>query len=184
LKNQLERSLKAKGLSKYWKVETFRDYEFTKDIIHQLQSEKHLFSLLAGIIMAVACSNIISMLIILVNDKKLEIGILRSMGATSFSIAAIFGLSGMLMGVFGSIVGILAAIVTLKNIQTIIDFMSQLQGYEVFNPSFYGHGLSSEISIETLVFVLLATAGLSLIAGVVPAIKACLLKPSDILKTE
>jgi lipoprotein-releasing system permease protein len=112
VKAQLQQALKEKGISRYWNVETYREYEFTKEIMHELQSQKHLFMLIAIVIILVACSNIISMLIILVNDKKLEIGILRSMGASSKSIALIFGFSGTMIGVVGSVAGILAAIFT------------------------------------------------------------------------
>jgi len=184
VKAQLQKTFKEAGIDSYWKVETYREFEFTKDIIQQLQSEKRLFTLLATLIIIVACSNIISMLIILVNDKKIEIGILRSMGATSASIAAIFGICGVVMGVLGSLLGTLAAILTLKNIQAIVDFISRVQGYEMFNPVFYGESLPTDISFEALSFVVIATAIISLIAGIVPAIKASLLRPSVILKAE
>lgn len=184
VKESLQKAFDRSGIAPYWKIETYRDYEFTRDIIQQLQSEKHMFTLLATIIIIVACSNIISMLIILVNDKKLEIGILRAMGASSTSIAAIFGLCGLVMGIIGSLIGIAAALVTLKNIQAIVDFIGRMQGYEMFNPLFYGNSLPNEVSAEALTFVILATGLISLMAGMVPAIKASLLKPSAILKTE
>ena len=98
VKAQLLAALKHAGISHYWNVETFREYEFTKEIMRELQSQKNLFMLIAVVIILVACSNIISMLIILVNDKKTEIGILRSMGATSKSIALIFGSAGAIIG--------------------------------------------------------------------------------------
>lgn len=184
IKTQLLAAFKAAGIEDYWKVETFREYEFTRDVIQQLQSDKHLFSLLAALIIIVACSNIISMLIILVNDKKTEIGILRSMGASSLSIAAIFGSCGIFMGVIGSLTGTIAAIVTLKNLQPLVKFISWIQGYEMFNPLFYGENLPTELSFETMTFVITATAVISLLSGLIPAIKASMLKPSAILKSE
>jgi len=184
VKQQLEKAFQASGIAPYWKVETYKEYEFTKDILQQLQSEKRLFTLLATLIILVACSNIISMLIILVNDKKLEIGILRSMGASSLSIACIFGTCGIVMGAVGSLIGIAMATITLHNIQPLVDFIGRIQGYEMFNPVFYGETLPSEISMEALSFVVLATAAISLLAGVIPAIKACLIKPAAILKAE
>lgn len=184
VKDELQKAFDTADISGYWKIETYREYEFTRDIIQQLQSEKRLYTLLATLIIIVACSNIISMLIILVNDKKLEIGILRSMGATSFSIALIFGSCGVVMGAVGSLLGTLAAYITLKNIQWLVDIIGRLQGYEMFNPLFYGETLPSEISVEALSFVVVATATISLIAGIIPAIKASLIKPSAILKAE
>lgn len=182
LKKQLLQTLREKGIHHYWNVETFREFEFTKAILQELQSQKNLFMLIAVVIILVACSNIISMLIILVNDKKMEIGILRSMGASSKSIAFIFGISGAFIGVIGSVIGILAAILTLHNLDLLVALLSRLQGHEMFNAHFYGQVLPSELSFEALSFVLFATVCLSLLAGIVPAIKACLLRPSQILR--
>lgn len=184
IQSALTKAFENAGIAKYWKIETFREYEFTKDLIQQLRSERNLWMLIATVIIVVACSNIISMLIILVNDKKVEIGILRSMGASSGSIALIFGTCGVIMGMIGSIMGTLIAIVTLSNLQSLIDFIGRVQGYEMFNPVFYGNSLPNEVSLEALAFVIFATSIISLIAGIVPAIKATTLRPSTILRSE
>jgi len=152
--------------------------------LQQLQSDKTLFTLISTIIIIVACSNIISMLIIMVNDKKVEIGILRSMGTSSFSIATIFGLCGVVMGATGSAIGTFAAYFTLKNLKILIDFLSTLQGHNAFNPMFYGDTLPNEISFEAMFFVIFSTALISTIAGIVPAVKASMLHPSAILRAE
>ncbi len=184
VKAAIQNEFEKLGISNYWNIQTFREFEFTKDFLQQLRSERNLFTLIAMVIIIVACSNIVSMLIILVNDKKLEIGILRSMGATSLSIAAIFGTCGMVMGLIGSVVGIALALLTLHNLQILIDFISRVQGFEMFNPSFFGETLPNEVSFEALAFVLASTGFISLIAGIVPAVKASLLRPSVILRSE
>lgn len=183
LKKDLKEAFEQTGISKYWKIETYKDFDFAKDLLQQLSSEKNIFSLIAGVIIIVACSNIISMMIILVNDKRLEIGILRSMGASSFSIAAIFGFSGMVMGLIGSLIGTGLAIITLKNIEFLIDLITKLQGFQAFNPLYFGNTLPHEISNEAFIFVISATILTSLLAGLIPAIKACSLKPASILRS-
>lgn len=184
VKMSLQRAFEEAGIANYWKIETYREYDFTKDVIQQLSSEKNLFTLLATIIIIVACSNIISMLIILVNDKKLEIGILRSMGASSGSIAAIFGLCGIVMGVLGSAIGILVALFTLQHLQKLVNLISRVQGHDLFNPIYYGETLPSQLSWEAIGFVIVTTAFISLISGLVPAIKASMMRPSAILRAE
>jgi lipoprotein-releasing system permease protein len=184
VKEALQKAFKEAGIAPYWRIETFREFDFTKDILQQMQSDKTLFMLISTVIIIVACSNIISMLIILVNDKKLEIGILRSMGASSLSIAFIFGTCGAVMGLVGSLLGMLTALATLKNLDVLVTLLSKLQGHHAFNPIFYGDSLPNEVSFEALTFVILATLGISLLAGIVPAVKACLLKPSAILRAE
>lgn len=182
VKERLWADFKEKGISRYWNIETYREYEFTKEIMRELQSQKNLFMLIAVVIILVACSNIISMLIILVNDKKMEIGILRSMGASSKNIALIFGIAGALIGVLGSLMGIIAAILTLHYLDTLVGLLSRLQGHDMFSMHVYGQVLPHELSFEALSFVLIATVFLSLLAGIVPAIKACLMRPSQILR--
>lgn len=184
VKSAIESGFKRAGIDAFWKVETFREFEFTKDFLQQLRSERNLFSLISVIVIIVACSNIVSMLIILVNNKKMEIGILRSMGASSFSIACIFGTCGIVMGLAGSLLGLAAALLTLKNLSFLIDLISKAQGFDMFNPVFYGDSLPNQISAEALIFVMTATVLVSLIAGVVPAIKACFMRPSAILRSE
>lgn len=184
VKEKLKKAFAEAGIAPYWKIETYREYEFTRDIIQQLHSDRTLFTLISTVIIIVACSNIISMLIILVNDKKVEIGILRSMGATSTSIAAIFGICGIVMGVLGSLIGTIAAVLTLNNLDLLVRFLSAIQGYNAFNPVFYGETLPNEVSFDALLFVIAATAGISLLAGIVPAVKACLMRPSMILRSE
>jgi lipoprotein-releasing system permease protein len=184
LKEKLLKQFEKAEITRYFKIETFEEFEFTKDLIQQLKSERNLFTLIASVIIIVACSNIISMLIILVNDKKLEIGILRSLGATSFHIATIFGICGVVMGALGSFIGVVAASFTLKNLNQLIAFLSRLQGFDLLNPVFYGDTLPKEMSMEALSFVVTCTVLLSLLAGIIPAFKASALKPSTILKAE
>jgi lipoprotein-releasing system permease protein len=184
IKKTLEDELAKRGVGSYWRVETFREFDYAKDLLQQLRSEKHIFSLIAGVIMIVACSNIISMLIILVNNKRLEIGILRSMGAPSSSIAAIFGLCGAALGLAGSFFGMLLAFFTLRNLHALLQLISRIQGYDAFNPVFYGDHLPNSMNYDTLFAVVIATALLSLAAGLIPAIKASRMHPSAILRSE
>jgi len=184
IKAKLVQSLKEKGIDNFFQVETFKDFDFVKPLLRELTSQKNLFTLLSGLILIVACSNIISLLIILVHDKKKEIAILRSMGASSWSIAFIFAFSGLLIGIVGSLLGVAATAVTLHFIPDILDFLSWLQGFSAFH-HFFGSGkLQISMSRETLVWVLVMTSTLSLLSGLIPALKACLLKPSEALKSE
>ena len=64
VKELLVDDFKKRGIEPYWKVETYQEYDFTKDLIQQLESEKNLFTLISVVIIIVACSNIISMLIL------------------------------------------------------------------------------------------------------------------------
>ncbi|MBI5273305.1 MAG: ABC transporter permease [Chlamydiia bacterium] len=181
---QLNLRLAKAGLSSYWKVATYENFEFSKDLMLQFRSDKTLLLLIASIILLVACSNIISLLTLLVNDKKREIASLQSMGASSFSISAIFASCGIAIGVFSCLVGSLTALFTLKHLDTLVSCLSALQGRSAFNPAFFGSSLPNQLSAEALLFICIATPLLSLAAGLIPAWKASRIRPSSSLRSE
>lgn len=184
VKKAIVAKLEKLGLDRYWKVQTFREYEFAKDLLLQFQSDKYLFSLVGVLILLVACTNIISLLVLLVADKKKEIGILRAMGAKRRSIATIFALCGGSLGLFSCLLGLALAFFTLKNIDGVVHLLSLMQGHEAFNAQFFGQSLPSEISPRALLFAAVATPVLSIVAGLIPAIKAARLNPCETLRSE
>jgi lipoprotein-releasing system permease protein len=143
-----------------------------------------LFTLVGAIILMVACCNIISQLIILVDNKKKEIGILLAMGASKKSILFIFGFCGMIMGLMSSCIGIAAGIFTLKYLDLVISTLSFFQGQALLNPVFFGQIIPSEFSSKAIQFVFISTPILSLFAALAPAIKTCCLNVSGILRSE
>ena len=184
LQKQIADRFEKAGIGKYWKITSFEQYEFSKDLLQQFRSDRTLFSLIGAIILFVACCNIISLLVLLVNDKKREIAILQSMGASSRSIAAIFALCGTAMGLISCLIGSLLALFTLRHLDTLISLLSALQGRTTFNPVFFGQNLPNELSYEALLFVLIATPLLSLFAALIPAFKACRIQPTTVLRSE
>lgn len=181
-KEKVIAALKEQGLLEYWEVKAYTEFDFVRPVLQQLKSEKLIFSLIAWIIILVACSNIISMLILLVNDKKVEIAILRAMGATSASIAKIFSISGLAIGILSSAFGTLAATLTLYFLNPILSFFSKIQGHDLFQESLYGKELPNELHLPTLFWVLLWTLILSLLSGLIPALKASRMHPTEIFK--
>ncbi len=184
VKDQIIENLKKAGIYSFFNVSAYDEYDFTKDIFQQLKSEKNLFSLIAFIIIIVACSNIISMLIILVHDKRKEIAILRALGASKASIGCIFGFSGLMMGACGSIIGSVIAYITVRNLPALLGLLSRLQGFDVLNAAFYGATIPTDVSHYALIFVCSTTAVASSLAGAVAAFQASKQNTSDALRSE
>lgn len=181
---ELETRFKENGISQYFNITPFYEYDFAKDLAQQFQSDKHLFTLIGIVILVVACSNIVSFLILMINDKKKEIAILQSMGASQKSITFIFSLCGAILGLLGSCIGCVAAYFTLQNINEVVQFLSLLQGQALFHEAFYGTCLPTSISSEALLFLLITAPLLSLLAGLVPALKTTKMNPADILRSQ
>lgn len=184
LKKQITDLLEKQGLSSYWKVTTFYEYDFAKEFLQQFQSDRYLFTLVGMIILIVACTNIISLLLILVHNKKREIGILQALGTPVKSIALIFGGCGMCIGLLSSLAGVGAAVLTLSHLDKLVQFLSFLQGHDAFSAAFYGSTLPNTLSIDALTIVLIATPLVSFLAGLIPALKASRMRPSALLRSE
>lgn len=184
IKEEIVDLLRQNGIEKYWSVQTFYEYDFAKDLMQQFQSDKMLFAIIGILILLVACTNIVSLLVLLVSDKKKEIGILRAMGAKRRSIAAIFALCGGSLGLFSCLLGVLLAFLTLRNIDAVVSILSFVQGHDAFNSQFFGPSLPRELSPRALLFAAVATPVLALIAGLIPAIKAARLNPCQTLRSE
>ena len=184
IQKELSDAFEQAGILPYWNITPYYEYSFAKELLQQFQSDKYLFTLIGVILLLVACSNIISLLVILVNDKKREIAILCAMGASKKSIAWIFTLCGGIMGTMSTLIGTAAALLTIHNIDAVVHFLSFLQGHEAFNAVFYGNSLPDQLSERAVMFILIATPIISLLAGLVPALKASKVHPSKILRSE
>jgi lipoprotein-releasing system permease protein len=146
-------------------------------LIKWMDYEKVLISLALGIIIIIAAFNIISSLIMVVNDKTREIGILRAMGATRNSILRIFVIEGMLVGLLGSAVG---TVLGLLSYWVQKEFgLIQLPGDVYFVTT-----LPVDLQWRDVAGVLLLTNFLCGIATLLPALKAGRQDPVEAIRHE
>jgi lipoprotein-releasing system permease protein len=150
-----------------------------------LQVERNVMFLILTIIVIVAAFNITSGLIMLVKDKGRDIGILRTMGVTQGAIMRVFMMTGASVGVIGTFVGFLLALMVCLNIESIRRFVSWLTNTELFSPELYFLSkLPADLDAgETMAVVVMALA-LSLLATLYPAWRAARLDPVEALRYE
>ena len=150
-----------------------------------LQVERNVMFLILTIIVIVAAFNITSGLIMLVKDKGRDIGILRTMGVTQGAIMRVFMMTGASVGVVGTFVGFLLALMVCLNIESIRRFVSWLTNTELFSPELYFLSkLPADLDAgETMAVVVMALA-LSLLATLYPAWRAARLDPVEALRYE
>ncbi len=182
LVSALEQKLEAAGLAPYWSVTPYSEYEFARELLAQFASDRLLFSMVGVLILAVACCTVVASLILLVHDKREEIAILRALGATKTSIAALFGAAGLSMGMISVAVGTLGALLFLSHLDSIIACLSWLEGRPALTLFAVDGKLPSQISWVAVRQLLLWTPLLSLIAGLLPAIAACAIRPAIALR--
>lgn len=184
LTEELKLAFKDAGIGSYFSFIPYYEYEFVKDLLQQFKSDRYLFSIVSVIILIVASTNVISMLTLMVNDRKKEIAVLSALGASKKRIASIFMLAGGFIGLASTLIGSLLALVTLRHLDSIIAILSYLQGQAVFSEMFYGKTVATGISYHAFILALITTPLLSLIAGAIPAFLAAKVNPSQTLKAE
>ncbi|MBC6404304.1 MAG: lipoprotein-releasing ABC transporter permease subunit [Rhodospirillales bacterium] len=150
-----------------------------------VQTEKTVMFLILSLIIVVAAFNITSGQYMLVKGKGRDIAILRTMGATSGMVLRIFFLSGAMIGVLGTLLGVAGGVAFTLNIQTVQGWVEQLAGTAVFDPAVYFLSkLPARLNWEEVGQVVAMALAISFLAPLLPAWLAARLDPVVALRNE
>ena len=163
-----------------------RDWRHTNDqIIGVLRVQKDTMFIVLGMIVLVAAFNVISSLIMLVKDKRADIAVLRTLGASSGAILRIFLMCGAFVGVSGTAIGTAIGIAFCRNIVAIQHLVEQISGGQVFDSSvFLLTNLPSTIDWGDVGRVVALGLILSLLATLYPSWRAARTDPVEALRGE
>ena len=154
-------------------------------LFNTLQSEKNLMTFLMAFIVLVASFTIAATLITVVVQKTREIGIMKAVGVSSFTIGRIFLLQGLIIGVIGTALGTTAGLLVLHYRDAIARLLSRIMGVEVFPAELYH--LTSIPALTTasdLVRIVTMSLCICVFAALVPAIYASATTPATSLRSE
>ena len=153
--------------------------------MNALDVEKNVMFVILTLIILVATFNIISSMIMLVQTKKSDIALMRTMGASKYLIIRIFMLTGSIIGILGTIIGAILGIIVSINIETIRNFISTFFEKELFSPQIYFLStLPSNINFNEVFVVMGLSVSLTLLASMFPAWKASKISPAEALRYE
>ncbi|HEX2942833.1 MAG TPA: lipoprotein-releasing ABC transporter permease subunit [Rhodopila sp.] len=163
-----------------------RDWRHANDtIVGVLQVQKDTMFIVLGMIVLVAAFNVVSSLIMLVKDKRADIAVLRTLGASSFAILRIFLMCGAFVGVSGTLIGTAIGIVFCRNIVAVQHFIENATGGRVFDASvFMLSELPNTIDWGDVIRVVALGLALSLLATLYPSWRAARTDPVEALRHE
>ncbi|WP_194844026.1 ABC transporter permease [Candidatus Clavichlamydia salmonicola] len=184
MKKNLENLLQKSGFGDFWEVKAFYDYSDIKPFLSQLHTEKVLLSLVSLMVLAVAASNIVAMLMLLVYRKRKEIGIMYALGVSKNKMMLIFGLCGVLTGCAGSLIGGFLAWITLENLNSLISYVGFIKGIDLLQIGVFEASIFSKSGGCTYLVIVIATLFLSSIAAIFPVKMVSAMNPTELLNGE
>jgi lipoprotein-releasing system permease protein len=144
-----------------------------------VKMEKNMMSLMLMLIIAVAAFNIVSSLVMVVNEKQADIAILRTQGMTKYQVLLIFLFNGMANGIKGTVLGLIAGVIIATQLNNIIAF---------FNLPVAAYLPEGTLPVDMRIAQVLSIAALSLalcvLAAVYPAWQALKTEPATALRDE
>ncbi|PVZ20422.1 MULTISPECIES: lipoprotein-releasing ABC transporter permease subunit [unclassified Pseudomonas] len=163
-----------------------RDWTRTHGNLYQaIRMEKNMIGLLLLLIVAVAAFNIISTLVMVVNDKRGDIAILRTLGMTPRQIMGVFMVQGTVIGVVGVAAGAVLGILAALNVSSAIAGLEHLIGHKFLNPDVYFIDyIPSQVMAQDVYLVCGAALVLSFFATLYPAWRAARTQPAEALRYE
>jgi lipoprotein-releasing system permease protein len=180
----LKTRLKIKALT----GNTLRPYAWQQihaQFFNALKVERNVMFLILTLIIVVAAFNVISSLIMLVNDKAKGIAIMRTIGVTRASILRIFIITGSSIGIFGTLLGVIVGLSFTHNIDSIRVWLEGFSGTELWSPEIrFLSQLPAIVDPSEVCLVVIISLVLSLFATIYPSWRAARLNPAEALRYE
>lgn len=155
------------------------------DYFRAIRIEKTMMSLILLLIVAVAAFNIVAMLVMVVTDKRTDIAILRTFGASPRRVMGVFLTQGLVIGWLGVGLGVALGLVLAFNVGTIVPFLQNTFGFQIFSSSiYYITTIPSVVRWSNVAVIGAAALILTAAATLYPALRAARTAPAEALRYE
>jgi lipoprotein-releasing system permease protein len=186
LKNNLDSREVKERLEKLFPnfmVQTWEDKQ--GPLLAAISVERGILNVLLFLIVGVAGFGILAIFTMIVVEKTRDIGILKALGASNGGVMKIFLGYGLLLGVVGACLGTIMGLLLTDNINWLEKSLGQLTGRDLFpRDIYYFDKIPTDIQFWAVVLVNIGAIGISVIASVLPALRAALLHPVRALRYE
>lgn len=155
------------------------------NLYQAIQMSKKLVTLLMSLIVAIAAFNVVSTLVMVVVEKQGDIAILRTYGASTSCIMAIFMVQGSVIGLLGTLLGLGFGLLLTLVVEPLLRFFEAVFGMQFLKSDVYPLTyLPTEIRLDDLVQVGITALIMSFLATIYPAWRASRSRPADVLRYE
>jgi len=166
----------------------FQVVDWTQDhanYFRAIRIEKTMMALILLLIVAVAAFNLVSMLVMVVTDKRTDIAILRTFGASPARVMGVFITQGLFIGWFGVSLGVIFGVLLAKNVGEILAWLERTLGFQVWDADvYYITTMPSELHWDNVIWIAGAALLLTAAATVYPAWRASRVAPAEALRYE
>ena len=147
--------------------------------------EKTMMTLILMLVVAVAAFNTVAALVMVVNEKRTDIAILRTVGITPRAVIAIFITQGVIIGWFGALLGCALGLLLAFNVENIVPVLEQIMGVHIFDPTvYYITEVPSEVQWPQVIGITGTALVLTVLATIYPALRGAATEPADALRYE
>jgi lipoprotein-releasing system permease protein len=166
-----------------YRIQTWKDMQ--GPLLAAVQMETTILNILLFLIIAVAGFGILATFFMIVVEKTRDIGILKSLGASSGGVMSIFLAYGLSLGTVGAGVGLVLGLLFVININQIAAGLEWVTGREVFDPTvYYFQEIPTILSPITIAWIVSGAMVIAVLASVLPALRAARLHPVEALRYE
>lgn len=177
LVEQLNQELPASLFAFDWSAQN-------KSYFDAVKTEKAAMFFILMIIVMVAAFNILSTLVMVVTDKQRDIAILRTVGTSPATIMRIFIIQGIILGIVGTVLGVLGGLFISSQVPNIMSFLESAFGFRLPAELYFISSLKPKIDTSVVILIALSSLLLSFLATLYPAYKAAKTQPARALAYE
>lgn len=181
--NEVRDRLRAKFAPQYYSIETWRDSQ--GPLLAAVNMETAILNVLLFLIICVAGFGILAIFFMIVVEKTRDIGVLKALGASGRGVMSVFLGYGLLLGLFGSGVGLVLGLLFVRYINEIADLLGRITGAPVFDPDvYYFYEIPAIVDPFTVAWIVVGAVLIAVLASVIPAYRAARLHPVEALRYE
>jgi len=170
-------------LGRYYRITTWEQGH--QNFFRALQMEKLVMFIILSLVIAVAAFNLVSSLVMLVNDKQADIAILRTLGISPGSITGVFMVQGVIVGIVGIILGVAGGVVLAVNIPAIAKWIERTFDIQLLSPDvYYISEVPSDMHWNDVGWIVVIAFVFCLVATLYPAWRAARTQPAEALRYE